>query len=82
MQLINGRATEVNAGDFVFKVSIGTGTATLAMQLSANGQDSGFDQITNFSYSADADGVVTLPTGEIQATLGGDATLFISPLKK
>jgi len=82
MQLINGRATPVNAGDFVFKVSMTSGTATLAMQLSANGQDSGFSQLTDFSYTSDADGVVTLPTGEIQATLGGDATLFISPLKK
>ena len=78
MKISNGIETQVRAGEFVYVVTIGTGTAVLDLSIDA----SGFQQITDFSYSADTNGVLTLPSGVIKATLGGDATLHISPLSK
>ncbi len=73
MQLLTGTPQQVSHGDYVYVVTIGTGTAALSIEI----EDSGLQQITDFSYSANANGVITLPTGRITATLTGDATIHI-----
>ena len=78
MQLLTGVATDVRSGDYVYVVTMTSGTAALGVAIGT----SGTQQITDFSYSANANGVMTLPTGTVTATLTGDATLHISELTK
>ena len=78
MQLITAIATKVRAGDYVFTATMTSGSAALAVSIGGETAQ----QITDFSYSANANGVVTLPTGEVTATLTGDATLHLSELTK
>ena len=78
MQLITAIATKVRSGDYVFTATMTSGSASLAVSIGcATAQ-----QITDMSYTANANGVVTLPTGEVTATLTGDATLHLSELTK
>jgi len=78
MQLLTGVSTKIRSGDYVFVVSMTSGTATLGVAIGTSGSQ----QIADFSYTANANGIVTLPTGEVTATLTGDATLHISELTK
>ena len=78
MILATGVATKVRAGDYVYTVTMTSGTAALAVSI----QSATAQQITDFSYTANANGVVTLPTGEVTATLTGDASIHLSELTK
>jgi len=78
MQLLTGVSTKIRSGDYVFVVTMTSGTAALGVAIGTSGSQ----QIADFSYTANANGIVTLPTGEVTATLTGDATLHISELTK
>ena len=78
MILATGVATKVRAGDYVYTATMTSGSAALSVSIGgATAQ-----QITDFSYTANSNGVVTLPTGSITATLTGDASLELSELTK
>ena len=78
MLLVTATPTLVRAGDYVFTALMTSGSAALAVSIGGETAQ----QITDFSYSANANGVVTLPTGTVTATLTGDATLHLSELTK
>ena len=76
--LENGVATQVSSGDYVFVVESAGNTASLSVDIAG----STAQQIADFSYTADANGVVTLPTGKITATLGASTAIYLSKVTK
>lgn len=78
MKLATGVATKVRSGDYAYIVESAGNTASLAVAIG----DSSSQQITDFSYTADANGVVTLPTGTVTATLGASTAIYLSELTK
>ena len=78
MKLITAVATKVRSGDYAYIVESAGNTASLAVSIG----DSSAQTITGFSYTADANGVVTLPTGEVTATLGASTAIYLSELTK
>ena len=78
MELATGVATKIRAGDYVFVVESAGNTASLAVAIGTSSSQ----QITDFSYTADANGVVTLPTGTVTATLGASTAIHLSELTK
>ena len=63
----------IGATEQVFKVKIGTGTASIQMQA----DDEGFDEITDGAFSATGFGVIKLTNSRLKVVLTGDARFFI-----
>ena len=78
MQLATGVSTTIKGGDYVFIVESAGNVASLAVAI----DDSAAQQIADFSYTADANGVVTLPSGRVTATLGASTAIYLSELTK
>ena len=74
MKLATGTRVGIGAGDYCYLVTMTSGTCSLALDI----EDSAAQQITDFSFTANANGIVTLPSGYITATLTGDATLHLN----
>ena len=60
-----------------FKVKIGTGTASIQYQASAEG----FDELTDGAFTASGGGNINYSSGKVQAILTGDARFFMGALK-
>jgi hypothetical protein len=74
MQLLNGIATKIQGGDYVFVVESAGNTVSLSISVGGSASQ----QITDFSYTADANGVVTLPQGTLTAVIGASTALYLS----
>ena len=75
MQLTNGQAKEINGGRFAYIYNLGTGSG-VTLEFKTDGSD--FQAIEGFAFSANANGTIDVPGGELKATLDGDSTLFIN----
>ena len=60
-------------GDQTYKVLVTSGTVTMQQQAI----DEGFNDITDGSFSADADGVVRLGTGKFRVQITDTARFFM-----
>ena len=74
MQLANGVATKIQGGDYVYVVESAGNTVSLDVSVGGSSDQ----EITGFSFTADANGVVTLPTGTITATIGASTAIYLS----
>ena len=59
-----------------FKVSIGTGTASIQQQV----DDEGFDEITGGNFTASGDGILGISGSQFKVVLSGDARFFMGIL--
>ena len=69
----SGVPFDIGATDQGFKVQIGTGTASIQWQAT----DEGFNEITDGAFTASGEGIISLPSCQLQAVLTGDARFFI-----
>ena len=78
INLATATPVQIRGGDYVFVVESAGNAASLAIAIDG----SAAQQITDFSYTADANGVVTLPSGRVTATLGASTAIYLSELTK
>ena len=69
----NGEEFDIGSTEQVFKVKIGTGSASIQLQ----SDDEGFDEITDGGFTATAFGVMTTTNSRIKIVLTGDARFFM-----
>ena len=75
MQLTNGQAKRIEGGRFAYIYNLGTGSA---VSLEFKTDDSAFQAIEGFAFTANANWTIDVPRGELKATLDGDSTLFLN----
>ncbi len=69
MNFIADEAQTVTSGKYVYQAIITSGGVTMEMSMSGGA----FSPITDGAFTADADGVIDLPTCRLKAGLTGDA---------
>ena len=72
-EYFNGKGFGVGAGDQTFKILMTSGSVSMQFQA----EDEGFNEVTSGNYTASADGVISLGTGEFKVVLTGDARFFM-----
>jgi len=63
----------IGATEQQFKVSIGTGTASIQQQV----DDEGFEEVTDGNFTTSANGILGLSGSQFQVVLTGDARFFM-----
>ena len=64
---------KIGPTDQLFKVKIGTGTASIQQQM----DDEGFDEIADGNFTATGSGVLATTDSEVKVVLTGDARFFM-----
>lgn len=78
INLLDATPVQIRGGDYVFVVESAGNAVSLAVAVDGSSSQ----QIEDFSYTADANGVVTLPAGTVTATLGSSTSIYLSELPK
>jgi spore coat protein U-like protein len=76
-KLVSGEVTRMAAGNYVFSVSITSGTSVFSFAI----DNINFEEVDDSSFSAKDNGQIALPSCSFKATFTGDAEAWIGKVK-